>query len=85
MKRTSDSTLIRLRPAVIACSTRMPSSAAYAEPRPPKRLVPPMTAAAIAVRLVSVVPLLCETVVSCPASIRPPSAANVEQSTNTEM
>ncbi len=44
-----------------------------------------MTAAAIAVRLVSVVPLLCDTVVSCPASIRPPSAANVEQRANTEV
>ena len=63
----------------------MPSSAEYADPRPPKRLVPPMTAAAIAVRLVSVVPLACETVVRLPASSRPPSAANVEQPTNTEM
>ena len=61
MKRTDESTLTRLSPVWIAWSTMMPSIAEYADPRPPKSDVPPMTAAAMAVRLVSVVPLACET------------------------
>jgi hypothetical protein len=39
--------------------TMIPSSAEYALPRPPKRLVPPITAAAIALRLTSPVPACC--------------------------
>ena len=49
--------LSSVRPFEIDWMTRMPSSAEYAEPRPPKRLVPPMTAAAIALRLTSPPPL----------------------------
>ena len=64
--------------------TRMPSSAEYAEPRPPNRLVPPMTAAAMALRLVSPPPLLWFAAASRPAARMPPSAAKVEQSTNTD-
>ena len=44
-----------------------------------------MTAAAMAVRLVSVVPLACETEVCRPAASRPPRAASVEVSAKTEM
>ena len=84
MKRTEESTFIRFSPDWIDCRTMMPSRAAHAEPRPPKRLVPPMTAAAMAVRLVSVVPELCETEVSWPAMRMPPRAAKVEQSAKTE-
>jgi hypothetical protein len=83
MNRTDESTPIRLRPDWIACSTTMPSIAEYADPRPPNSDVPPMTAAAMAVRLVSVVPLACDTDVCCPAASRPPTDANTEHSTKT--
>jgi hypothetical protein len=64
MYRTDESTPTMLSPVWIDWSTMMPSRAAYADPRPPNRLVPPITAAAIAVRFVSVPPVACETAVS---------------------
>ena len=84
MNRTSEATPITFRPVWIACSTRIPSIAEYADPRPPNSDVPPMTAAAIAVRLVSVVPVDWVTAVFWPAASTPPRAASVEHSTNTD-
>ncbi len=46
----------RMVPVAIDWTTRTPSKADHAEPRPPNRLVPPMTAAAIAVSASSTVP-----------------------------
>jgi hypothetical protein len=53
-----------------------------AEPRPPKRLVPPMTAAAIALRFTSPPPDCWLTAARREAARTPPIAAKVDQSTN---
>ena len=60
--------------------TMIPSSADQALPRPPKRLVPPITAAAMALRLTSPVPACWLAEASRAAESMPPSAANIEQS-----
>ena len=78
MNRYDESRLSSVSPFEIDWITRMPSSAANAEPRPPKRLVPPITAAAIALRLTSPPPLLWFAAASRAAASTPPSAANVE-------
>ena len=57
-KRYDEFRFSSVRPLAIDSMTRMPSSAEKALPRPPNRLVPPMTAAAMALRLTSPVPLL---------------------------
>ncbi|WP_411284894.1 hypothetical protein [Lapillicoccus sp.] len=64
--------------------TTMPRSAENAEPRPPKRLVPPMTAAAIALRLSSPVPLLWFAAARRDAARTPPTAASVEHATKAQ-
>ena len=84
MNLTFDSTASRSRPFEIDWMTRMPSSAEYADPRPPKRLVPPMTAAAMALRLVSPPPLLWLAEARREAAKIPPRAANVEHSVKTD-
>jgi len=56
MNRNDESRLSRVRPLEIDWMTMIPSSAANAVPRPPKRLVPLMTAAAMALRLTSPLP-----------------------------
>ncbi len=48
--RADESSASKVKPEPSDVMMTMPSSADHAEPRPPKRLVPPMTAAAIAVR-----------------------------------
>ncbi len=50
MYRVAVSRLSSVSPFAMDWSTSTPSSADHALPRPPNRLVPPMTAAAIAVR-----------------------------------
>ena len=59
----------------------MPSTAEYALPRPPNRLVPPITAAAMALRFTSPVPACVLAEASRPALSTPPSAARLEHST----
>ncbi len=68
-------------PLEIAWITMMPSTADQAEPRPPNRLVPPITAAAMALRLTSPVPACWLAEARRDAARMPPSAASVEQST----
>ena len=63
----------------------MPSSADQAEPRPPKSDVPPMTAAAMALRFTSPVPACWLAEASRAEESTPPSAANIEHSTKAEM
>ena len=58
----------------------IPSTADQALPRPPKRLVPPITAAAMAFRFTSPVPACWLEEASRAAERIPPSAARVEQS-----
>ena len=53
MNRTDELRLINVSPELIDMITTMPSSALNADPRPPKSDVPPITAAAIAFKLVS--------------------------------
>ena len=50
MNATEESRLRRVSPDEIDWMTTMPSTAANAEPRPPNRLAPPITAAAMALR-----------------------------------
>ena len=71
-------------PLEIDWITRMPSSAAQAVPRPPNRLVPPMTAAAIALSRTSPPPgrLVHRAAAGTRRACRP-SAANVDASTKT--
>ena len=53
MNRTEELRLINVSPELIDMITTIPSSAENADPRPPNSEVPPITAAAIAFRLVS--------------------------------
>ena len=85
MKRNDESRLSSVSPLEMDWITRMPSSAAKAEPRPPNRLVPPMTAAAMALRLTSPPPLLWLAAASRAAARTPPTAASVEQATKAEV
>src|SRR3954471_2500669 len=85
MKRTSVPRFRSSMPFVIDWITRMPSSAEYAEPRPPNSDVPPITAAAIAFSSTSEPPDDWFTAYSRDAAMIPPAAASVEQSMNTVM
>src|SRR6056297_443555 len=64
--------------------TRTPRSADQAEPRPPKRDVPPITAAAMAFRFTSPVPACWLAEARRAAAKTPPSAAKVEQTTKAD-
>ena len=72
-------------PDWIAPITSMPSRADHALPRPPNRLVPPITAAAMALSSTSPLPEAWLTANSREACITPPTAASVEASAKTEM
>ena len=78
MNFTSESRAFRSMPFEIEPITRAPSSADQAVPRPPKRLVPPMTAAAMAFSSTSPPPEPWLTANSREAAITPPTAASVD-------
>ena len=84
MNRNEESRFSRVSPLEMDWMTMIPSSAANAEPRPPNRLVPPMTAAAIALRFTSPAPLLWLAAANRAAASTPPSAAKDEHNTITE-
>ncbi len=81
MNRKDESRSSSVRPLETDWITRMPSRAENALPRPPKRLVPPMTAAAMAFRLTSPAPLAWLAAASRAAASMPPSAASEEHRT----
>ena len=85
MKRSDDERFSSVSPLEMDWMTMMPSSAEYALPRPPNRLVPPMTAAAIALRLTSPVPACWLDEASRAAASTPPIAASSEHSMNAEV
>ena len=70
-------------PLEIEPMTSAPSRADQAEPRPPNRLVPPMTAAAMALSSRSLPPDDWLTASRREAARMPPTAAIVEHSVNT--
>ncbi len=75
--------LSRPRPLSIIAITIAPSTALFIEPRPPNRLVPPITAAAIEYSRIAPPPVDVSTELSREASTMPPSAAIVLQIMNT--
>ena len=83
MNFTDDSKLSRSIPFEIDWMTRMPSSAAQTVPRPPNRLVPPMTAAAIALSNTSPPPADWLTASRRDAARTPPRAAKNDAIVNT--
>ena len=78
MNLTLESSAFRSIPLEIDPMTSAPRSADHAVPRPPKRLVPPMTAAAIELRSRSPPPEDWLTANSREAAMMPPTAASPE-------
>ncbi len=85
MNLNDESRFSRVSPLEIDWITRTSRSAAKAVPRPPNRLVPPMTAAAMALRLTSPPPLLWFAAASRAAARTPPTAAKVDTSTKADV
>src|SRR5690242_13788904 len=73
----------RSRPVVMDWMTSMPRRADHTEPRPPKRLVPPMTAAAMASISVLPPPAFSVALAVWPAKNMPPRAAKPPEMANT--
>ncbi len=83
MNLTSESNAFRSIPLEIEPITRAPRRADQAVPRPPNRLVPPMTAAAMAFSSTVPPPEPWLTANRREAAITPPIAASVEHAANT--
>src|SRR5699024_9072530 len=79
MNRMEESRFNSTSPLEMDWITATPSSAAKAPPRPPNRLQPPITAAAIAFRFTSPVPVVVLAEVRRAAASTPPTAARPEQ------
>ena len=71
------------RPLAIVMITSAPSSAETTRPRPPKRLVPPITAAAIALSRIGPPPAVRSTELRRAAKAIPPSTAMALEIMNT--
>jgi len=84
MNRTDESRLSSVSPEEMDWMTMIPRSAEKAVPRPPNRLAPPITAAAIAFRFVSPPPELWFAAARRDAARMPPTAARLDHSMNTD-